>query len=67
MTIVGFTQSGDVISNDPAVPQDTDVHKIYGRADFENVWLGGSGGIVYVIYPNGTSLPPHVPGLDPNW
>jgi len=67
LTIVGFTANGDVISNDPAVPTDAEVHKIYGRADFEQVWLGGSAGIVYVIYPNGTSLPANVAGLPHNW
>jgi len=67
LTIVGFTATGDVISNDPAVPDDSQVHKVYGRADFENVWLGGSGGIVYVIYPSGTALPPNVAGLPANW
>ena len=67
LTIVGFTASGDVISNDPAVPTDAAVHKTYGRADFEQVWLGGSGGIVYVIYPSGTALPANVAGLPNNW
>ena len=67
LTIVGFTANGDVISNDPAVPTDPEVHKVYARGDFENVWLGGSGGIVYVIHPDGVSLPPNVPGLPPNW
>lgn len=67
LTIVGFTATGDVISNDPAVPTDAEVHKTYGRADFEQVWLGGSGGIVYVIYPNGTALPANVAGLPNNW
>ena len=67
LTIVGFTASGDVISNDPAVPTNGEVHKTYGRADFEEVWLGGSGGIVYVIYPNGVPLPPNVPDLPANW
>ena len=67
LTIVGFTASGDVISNDPAVATDAEVHKTYGRADFEHVWLEGSGGIVYVIYPNNVSLPPNVAGLPSNW
>jgi hypothetical protein len=67
LTIVGFTASGDVISNDPAVPTDAEVHRIYGRADFEQVWLGGSAGIVYVIYASGTSLPANVAGLPHNW
>lgn len=67
LNIVGFTANGDVISNDPAVPTDLEVHKTYGRGDFEKVWLGGSGGIVYIIYPNGMSLPPNVAGLPHNW
>jgi len=67
LTIVGFTATGDVISNDPAVPTDAEVHRIYGRADFEDVWLSGSGGIVYVIYPSGVSLPPNTTGLPANW
>jgi hypothetical protein len=66
LTIIGFTANGDVISNDPAVPDDSQVRRVYGRADFENVWLGGSAGIVYVIYPSGTSLPARV-GPNPNW
>jgi len=67
LVIRGFTAAGDVITNDPAVLADTDARVIYGRADFENVWLGGSAGIVYVIYPDEVSLPPNVEGLDKNW
>jgi peptidase C39-like protein len=67
LVIRGFTATGDVIANDPAVPTDRDVTKVYGRADFESVWLGGSAGIVYVIYPAGHALPANVPGLPANW
>ncbi|HET7701512.1 MAG TPA: C39 family peptidase [Candidatus Limnocylindria bacterium] len=67
LTIVGFTANGDVISNDPAVPTNAEVRKVYGRADFEQVWLGGSAGIVYVIYPEGVTLPATDPGLPANW
>jgi hypothetical protein len=66
LTIVGFTAGGDVVSNDPFAPSDPEVRLTYGREDFEQVWLGGSGGVVYVIYPNGVSLPPNVAGT-PNW
>jgi len=31
------------------------------------VWLGGSGGIVYVIHPIGGGLPANIPGLPNNW
>ena len=67
LVIRGFDAKGDVIVNDPAAKTSEGVHKTYGRADFERVWLGGSGGIVYVIYPRGKALPPNVPGLPPNW
>jgi peptidase C39-like protein len=67
LVIRGFTATGDVIANDPAVPTNADVTKVYGRADFENVWLGGSAGIVYVIHPPGRALPANVPGLPANW
>jgi len=67
LVIRGFDASGDVITNDPAVKTDEDARKVYRRADFERVWLGGSAGIVYVIYPRGRPLPPNVPGLPPNW
>jgi hypothetical protein len=67
LVIRGFDANGDVITNDPAAKTNQDVRKTYGRADFERVWLGGSGGIVYVIYPRGKALPPNVPGLPPNW
>ena len=40
---------------------------VYERADFENVWLGGSAGSVYVSYPDGVGLTASVPNLDQNW
>ena len=67
LVIRGFDANGNVITSDPAAKTSDDVRKVYGRADFERVWLGGSGGIVYVIYPRGKALPPNVPGLPPNW
>jgi hypothetical protein len=66
LVIRGFTSTGDVITNDPAVFANADARKVYGRADFENVWLEGSAGIVYVIYPDGKELPANV-GPHPNW
>jgi peptidase C39-like protein len=67
LVIRGIDANGDVITNDPAATTNAQVRKTYARADFERVWLGGSGGIVYVIYPRGKALPPNVPGLPPNW
>ena len=67
LVIRGFDANGDVISNDPAVFSNAEVRKTYARADFESVWLEGSGGIVYVIRPWSTPLPANVPGLPANW
>ena len=68
LVIRGFTATGDVIANDPAAPDDATVRLVYGRADFEKVWLEGSAGIVYVIYDdNKVDLPPNVEGRDKNW
>jgi len=39
------------------------VRRVYDRAQFEQVWLGDSGGVVYVISEPGVTLPPS-PG---NW
>ena len=63
VVIVGFTDEGDPIVNDPAAPSNDAVRRSYDRAQFERVWLEGSGGAVYVITPPGTALPPS-PG---NW
>jgi len=67
LVIRGFTANGDVITNDPAAKSDPETRKVYRRADFERVWLGGSAGIVYVMYPKGKALPPNVPDLPANW
>jgi hypothetical protein len=67
--IVGFTETGDPIVNDPASSSNDNVRHVYPRANFENVWLrsSSSGGIAYIISPPGHPLPPNVPGLDKNW
>ncbi|MDT0382212.1 C39 family peptidase [Streptomyces sp. DSM 42041] len=63
MTIVGFTQNGDVIANDPASSDNPSVRNIYKRRQFENIWLrtkryneegevrSGTGGVCYVYFP----------------
>jgi hypothetical protein len=67
LTIVGFTWSGDVISNDPASPSDGAVRHVYDRAQFEKAWLKATGGIVYVIHPSSVPLPPPAVPSQPNW
>ena len=49
LVIIGFTAAGDVIANDPAALSDATVRRVYGREAFERAWIGGSGGVVYVI------------------
>ena len=67
--IVGFTQNGDPIINDPASSSDAVVRNVYPRANFENVWQrsSSSGGIAYIMYPPGHRLPRNIPGLEKNW
>ncbi len=49
VVITGIRANGDVIVNDPAARTDGEVRRVYRRGEFEDAWLGGSGGIVYVI------------------
>lgn len=61
MVIIGFTEDGDVVANDPFAPSNEDVRCVYSRAAFENVWqrTTGSGGIAYIIYPPEHTHPVH--------
>jgi peptidase C39-like protein len=67
LVIRGFTADGNVITNDPAAFSNPETRKVYGRADFEKVWLLGSAGTVYVIHPANVPLPANLAGLPPNW
>lgn len=63
MVVIGFTEDGDVIVNDPASDTTEGVRKVYPREQFETIWqrtkrhdaqgnvASGPGGIVYVIKP----------------
>jgi hypothetical protein len=58
LVLVGFDSSGNPIINDPAGANDAAVRVTYLRSEFEPLWLGSSGGTVYLIYPLGrTDLP----------
>ena len=57
LVIVGFTQSGDVVVNDPAASTRAGVRRTYDRGQFENAWIPKSGGTVYVITRAGQTLP----------
>ncbi|MQY10562.1 hypothetical protein SRB5_06730 [Streptomyces sp. RB5] len=64
MTVIGFTEEGDVVANDPASPSNPAVRHVYKRRQFENIWLrtkrinasggvsGGTGGVCYILWPN---------------
>ena len=68
MVVVGFTESGDVVCNDPAshlVASNDQVRVVYDREQFENVWVPHSGGIVYVIQPAGRRRLPPAPATSP--
>ncbi|MCL3838540.1 peptidase C39 family protein [Aeromicrobium duanguangcaii] len=56
MVVRGFTASGDVIVNDPAGRTNSQVRRVYDRAQFERAWLKGSGGVTYVIAPTAKRL-----------
>ncbi|MFA6299204.1 MAG: C39 family peptidase, partial [Nocardioides sp.] len=49
LVIVGFTESGDVVVNDPAAANRSGVRRTYDRGQLENAWLPTTGGTVYVI------------------
>ena len=77
--VIGFTDTGDVIVNDPASNSDANVYTIYNRREFEIVWLrtvytqdngqpgSGSGGVVYLDKPHDRVLPPVLDPRNPSW
>jgi hypothetical protein len=56
LVLVGFDPDGNPVVNDPAFPTDSQVQTTYLRSEFEPLWLQASGGTVYLIYPEGTSV-----------
>jgi len=57
LVIVGVQKDGKVIVNDPAASSNSKVRRVYNRAQFEKAWLGGSGGVSYIIRPTSKPLP----------
>jgi hypothetical protein len=57
LVIRGFDSSGNVITNDPAASEDAQVRHVYSREEFPRAWFRGSGGIVYLVYPAGWTIP----------
>jgi len=50
LVLRGFDADGDALVNDPAGRDDTHVSLTYRRDQLEDAWLGGSGGVVYLIW-----------------
>jgi hypothetical protein len=57
LVITGFQKDGKVIVNDPAASKNSTVRRVYSRSQFEKAWLGGSGGVSYIIRPTSKPLP----------
>ena len=49
--LVGFDSVGNPIVNDPGAATDNAVQRTYLRPQFEALWLGHTGGTVYLIHP----------------
>jgi len=62
LVIVGFTDTGDVVVNDPAATTRAGVRRTYDRGQFEDAWIPTSGGTVYVITDDAHPLPANSPG-----
>ncbi len=60
VVLVGFTNDGDPIFNDPA--KKDEVRRVYKRADFEKAW-SASRRTVYVVLPEGAKPPSGSSGL----
>ena len=57
LVLVGFDEAGNPIVNDPDSQDEASVQRTYLRSEFEPLWLQASGGTVYLIYPEGKSVP----------
>jgi hypothetical protein len=57
VVVAGLTADGDPVVFDPAAPDTASVRRIYPQAAFLEAWVGGAGGIAYVVRPHGLELP----------
>jgi hypothetical protein len=64
LVVVGFTNAGNVIVNDPATSPRSQVRRVYNRGQFACAWLnsdrwmdGRSDGVVYLVHPRNRSIP----------
>ncbi|MBI4350841.1 MAG: C40 family peptidase [Elusimicrobia bacterium] len=49
LVLAGFTAKGDVITHDPAAPDEGTVERVYDRAQFARAWLKNKFGTSYII------------------
>jgi hypothetical protein len=63
VVLAGLTATGDPVVMDPAAPSDATVQRTYDRAQFERAWLGGSGGMAYVVRDAAHPLPARPAGV----
>jgi hypothetical protein len=57
VVLAGLTATGNPVVMDPAASRDSTVTRTYDRAQFERAWLGGSGGMAYVLRDAAHPLP----------
>ena len=50
LVVTGFDDDGDAYVNDPAAASDDAVGRTYDRAQLTAAWLGGSEGVVYLLW-----------------
>lgn len=63
VVLAGLTSAGNAIVMDPAASRDATVRRTYDRAQFERAWLGGSGGMAYVLRDDAHPLPARPAGV----
>src|SRR5215207_574436 len=58
LVILGFTEAGNVIVNDPAAGNNSGVRRIYQRDEFHRAWFkSGPGGVAYLMRPESWPVP----------
>ncbi len=55
MTVIGFTEKGDVVALDPAAPDRKSARRVYDRAEFHKAWRLNKRGLAYLIGPRAGS------------
>jgi len=56
LMIRGVDAAGNVVVNDPAGYDDSQVRRVYNREELARAWTSGSGGIAYLVCPGATVI-----------